>query len=149
MKPPLTLQLPVPLPSYPHMMDAETIIWTAFLSANPYPSAHVAYDVHVGTEPTLPPDTEPNIAKMAAALFTKRIDACLFLPSATLCIEVKPNASSYAIGQALCYALLFSRDFPTYPQPVPMIVTDIPHPDTPYLCDQLHIALIETGPLTA
>lgn len=147
MKPSLQPLPATPLGSYPHMLDAESLIWTKFLSVMTYQGATVAYDVHVGTEPVLPPETEPNIAKMAFALFTKRIDAVLFLPSITLVCEVKPYASSSAVGQALSYCLLFRRDYPQFPHAAPAIVTDKPHPDTAFICDHFFITLFEVNEL--
>jgi hypothetical protein len=129
------------------MLDAESLIWSKFLSVLTYPQATVAYDVHVGTEPILPPDTAPEMVIMANALFTKRIDAILFLPSMTLVCEVKPYASSSAIGQALSYCLLFRRDYPQFPHAAPAIVTDKPHPDTAFICEHFFITLFQVNEL--
>ncbi|MBA7693088.1 hypothetical protein ES703_101663 [subsurface metagenome] len=127
---------------YPHMMPADILIWSRYLKSNPFPNARIAYDVHVGT-PAGPLDgLSAQYELMAIALSTKRIDAVVYEPRRTLIIEIKPYAGASAIGQVLTYRLLYHRDFPGSPFPLPVILTDHAQLDTPWLCQQLNIQLI-------
>lgn len=134
---------PEKLHRYPHMLPADVAIWERYLDTNPFPTARIAYDVHVGTPVSISADDPPNIQHMLYQLTTLRIDAVVFLLNETPVIEIKPDAGMSAIGQALAYALLFDRQFPGYAPPVPTILTDTALPDTPWLCDRLGITLLE------
>jgi len=135
---------PLKLYRYPHMLPADVAIWERYLDTNPFPTATIAYDVHVGTPVTISPDDPPNIQRMLYQLTTLRIDAVVFLLNETPIIEIKPDAGMSAIGQALAYALLFHKQYPSFPHIVPTILTDTPLPDTPWLCDRLGITLLQT-----
>jgi len=137
-----------PLHRYPHMAPAESALWTTLITANPWPGALVEYDVRVGSTPPPPPALPQNILNDYNALYMKRIDAVVCLPSSTLAIEVKPRAGISAIGQALCYSLLLRTDHPQLPEIIPTILTDEPQPDTKPLCAVLAILLIDLGPIT-
>ena len=147
MNPTPALLPPVTLRRYPHMHPADAHLWEQFLLSNPFPHAKIAYDLHVGTPATLPPDTAPQLRKMAYALSTRRIDAVAYLPDETIIIEVKPNAGITAIGQVLSYTPLFHREHPLSPKPIPAIVTDTAQPDIPWLCTRYRILLIELNPI--
>lgn len=127
---------------YPHMMPADIRIWSRYLKTNPFPRARIAYDLHVGTpaEPLLGMTEEYE--RMTEALSRKRIDAVVYEERWTRIVEVKPYAGAGAIGQVLTYRLLYRREFPGSPMPLPVIVTDQPQVDTPWLCKQLNIELI-------
>jgi len=134
---------PVPLASYPHMLDADAALWDRYLKTNPFPHAKVMYDVRVGTPAAAPDHYPDNYRRMVLELSTLRIDAVVLIPTETLIIEVKPRASLTAIGQAHGYAQLLHRDMPNLPNPVPVILTDTAAPDTQWLCDRLQILLIQ------
>lgn len=134
---------PVPMPHYPHMLDADAILWDQFIRTNPLPKAKLIYDLHVGT-PALPIQHYPDkYIHMVQRLSTLRIDVVALMPTETLVFEVKPRAALQAIGQAYCYAQLVRRDIPTFPNPVPVILTDKAIPDAQWLCNRLRITLIE------
>lgn len=135
------------LRKYPHMLPADAQLWTRYLETNPFPAAHVRYDVHVGTPAPVPEGTGPNYARMIQALSTKRIDALVILPDKTLVVEVKPHAGATAVGQALCYALLYRQENPLIAPPTPTILTDTAQPDLPWICSVVHITLIELDKL--
>lgn len=139
----LTKQTPKRMWKYPHMLHEDTILWQRFLdTANLY-NCEVAYDVHVGTPATFSPDTPENYKRMIERLSTLRIDAVLFYPNRTHIIEIKPHAGIVAIGQVLGYSLLYHREYPHHPKPTPTILTDTALPDTPWLCRNLGILLIQ------
>ena len=134
---------------YPHLEPLDTAIWNAALDIDPWPNARVAYDVHVGTPAIVPMDSPESYRRMVEHLSTLRIDVVVLLPNKTLVIEIKPSASLSAIGQALGYTHLFHAKYPHYLKPTPCILTDLPKPDTPWLCNLLHVQLLTLGkPIT-
>lgn len=134
---------PVKQRKYAHMMPQDVRIWERFLDTNPIPSAMVAYDVHVGSIPALPPDAPDYLRKHVQAVYPKKIDLVIYFPTQTLVTEVKPFAGLTALGQALGYRHLFAQDFPFAPLPVACILTDMAQPDMPSLCRWHGITLIE------
>lgn len=128
---------------YPHMLPADVALWERFIRLEHPMPCTVAYDVHVGSLPPLPADLPEYLQRDAQALYPCKIDAVMYSPQETLIVEVKPRASTYAIGQVLSYTNLFHRDFPEHPRPTPCIITDTAHQDTPWLCEILNIILVE------
>lgn len=133
------------LRKYPHMRPADIFIWESFLDTKPWPGATVQYDVHVGTPAEPLYDLPPEYLRMIYALSTKRIDVVVTLPPNLHIVELKPAASTSAIGQALCYTELYRRQFKPPIDLIPTIVTNTAHADTPYLCNLFQIALFETN----
>lgn len=133
---------------YPHMRPADVRIWEAYLLGHTHPNAQVAYDVHVGSTPSPPPNAPEYLVKHIEAVYPKKIDAVIYLLSETIVAEVKPFAGLTALGQALGGRLLFHRDYPLAPNPIPAIITDTAQPDIPWLCARLGIVLIEVPPVT-
>lgn len=131
-----------PRRKYPHLRPLEIDIWTDFLRDHSDPQLHCAYDVHVGSVPTIANNLPPQIQKHINAVYPKKIDVVVFTNSRTAIIEIKPYAGLSAIGQALSYTYLFSTHFPDLPNPFPCILTDTPQLDMPELCDHFHIRLL-------
>ena len=131
----------VKLRKYPHMEPLDTAIWNAYLDLEPWPNALVEYDVHVGTTATVPLEAPESYRRMVEHLSSLRIDVAVFLPHQTLIIEIKPSASLSAIGQALGYTHLFHAKYPHCLKPTPCILTDVPKPDTLWLCNLLNVKL--------
>lgn len=133
----------VQLPYYPHMLDADAVLWHHYLKTNPFPEGQVIYDLHVGTPSPIAENTPESYRRMILSLSTLRIDALVLLPTESIVFEIKPRAGLYAIGQAYCYAQLVRRDMPQFPNPVATILTDKARADTQWLCNRLKIILIE------
>jgi len=125
------------------MLDADAALWDRYIRTNPFPEAKLIYDLHVGTPCPITDKLPPNYKKMILTLSTLRIDVVALMPTETVVIEVKPYAGPLAIGQVWSYAQLTARDYPQFPKPVPMILTDKAPPDTQWLCDRLQILLIQ------
>jgi len=130
-------------PRYTHLAPEDTRLWNIFLDGNPPKNATVAYDVCLGTIPDFRDDLPANILKCAKAIYPKRADAVIVCPTEVLVFEVRPYAGLSAIGHALSYAQLFRRDFPTFFNVVPVILTDRGQCDIPWLCSLFRITLIE------
>ncbi len=124
------------LQQYPHMFPLDIAIWERFLATHEKLYNTVAYDVKVGTGTPVPANTPPEYARMQDILSKYRIDVVGFDGSQIYIIEVKPEASTVALGQVLTYIELYKRDFaPTLPVKG-VIITDRELPDIRYLTQQ-------------
>lgn len=124
---------------YPHMFPLDIAIWERFLEnfGNKYSS--VDYDVKVGTGSEIHPDTPENYARMQEILSKYRIDVVGYDGSQIYIIEVKPEASTVALGQIAAYVNLYKRDFnPSLPVKG-VIVTDREIPDIAHLTKEFNI----------
>jgi len=79
---------------------------------------------------------------MQETLTKKRIDAVGHRANKIEIIEVKPNASNSAIGQALAYATLYGKENPGATPIEMVIVTDREVPDMNFLCAQFGIRYV-------
>lgn len=115
---------PNKLRKYPHMFPEDIAIWERFLEDFASTYKGFDYDVKVGTG--IPPHRyiTPNYNHMTDILSKYRIDAVGYKDSLIEIIEVKPMASTTAIGQVVTYLELYKRDFnPSLPVKG-VIVTD-------------------------
>jgi len=121
------------LGKYPHFFPGDAPIWERFIDNFGDSFSGFDYDVKVGS------GTEPveglgdSYRKMQHDLSTYRIDAIGYTPDAIYIFEIKPDASLHAIGQALNYARLYTRDFNPSKRIIAAIVTDRKMPDMEYL----------------
>ena len=97
------------------------------------------YDIKVGTGTTPEPGTPENYARMQQVLSKYRIDVVGHKNGRREIMEVKPEASTVAVGQIITYVDLFKRDFaPTEPI-TGVIVTDREVGDMKYLTSKFGI----------
>jgi len=134
---------------YPHMQPADVSLWERFVNFTLPQPWTVAYDVHVGSLPELPPDLPEYLRRDAEALYPAKIDVVIYETTETLIVEIKPRASFAAIGQVLSYVQLYRRDFPDGKFLQPCIITDTAHLDTAWLCRIFKITLTELDHLEA
>src|SRR3990172_4555096 len=114
---------------YPHMFPRDIEIWVRFLDKYAELYTGFDYDIKVGTGAPVKPGTPANYARMQGILSKYRIDAVGYSNSQIYIIEVKPEASTVALGQVVTYIELYKRDFnPSLPVKG-MIVTDRELPD--------------------
>lgn len=124
---------PEKLRRYPHMFPLDISIWERFLEKVGSEYTGFDYDVKVGTGSTPLENTPPEYARMQDILSKFRIDVVGYKPSQIEIMEVKPEASTVAIGQVLTYLELYKRDAqPTLPV-IGVIITDHAIPDIDYL----------------
>ena len=98
------------------MFPLDIAIWERFLDEFGRDYKGFEYDVKVGTGSIPEPETPENYARMEEILSKYRIDAVGIKPNQLEIIEVKPDASTTAIGQVTTYLNLYKRDFaPTIP----------------------------------
>jgi len=127
------------LSHYPHMFPLDIEIWERFLDKHGSIYTGFDYDVKVGLGAPPLPDMSENFARMQDTLSKFRIDVVGYDSSFIYIIEVKPEASTVAIGQIVSYLNLYERDFsPTLPLRG-VIVTDRELPDIRYLTSEYNI----------
>jgi hypothetical protein len=109
---------------YPHMFPLDIAIWERFLEGYADLYTGFDYDIKVGTGAVVPEEWEDNYKRMAEVLSKYRIDVVGHKPGRLEIIEVKPEASTVAIGQIVTYMELYRRDFSPSDTLVGVIVTD-------------------------
>lgn len=130
------------LRKYPHMFPHDIEIWERFLDKHGSTYTGFDYDIKVGSGTPHAPDLPPNYARMQDILSKYRIDCVGYRDSRIYIIEVKPEASTVAIGQVIAYANLYNFEFKPPQDVIAMIVTDREIPDMKLLTEQLKIEYI-------
>jgi len=130
------------LRNYPHMFPRDIAIWKRFIAKYGEEYDHFDYDIKVGEGGEPDPSWNEKIREMQETLSKKRIDVVGHKATKTEIIEVKPDASCSAIGQALAYAALYGKENPGAKHIIPVIVTSRKIPDMDYLCSQFGIRLV-------
>lgn len=104
-------QKPVVMPTYPHMMDEDTAVWSKYLADQVVRLKAVWYDVKVG-QPVQPTDPIDKMAvSIARGLTRKRIDVVVQVGGGYWVVEVKPVANYVALGQVISYRRLFIEEY--------------------------------------
>ena len=124
---------PIKLFKYPHMFPLDIAIWERFLEIYGENYNGFDYDVKVGTGSIPEADTPENYARMEQVLSKYRIDAIGHKSERLEIIEVKPEASTVAIGQIITYVELYNRDFQPSTPLMGVIITDREVGDMRYL----------------
>lgn len=106
---------------YPRMSPKDVDIWKRFLMLHQSMFNSFDYDLPVGNGEDPGPEFEPNLRKDFIDLTKKRIDVVGYKDGTPTIIEVKPRASSTALGQLLTYKTLFIQSHPSF-QTVPLMV---------------------------
>lgn len=139
---PVTARIKGELRRFPHMFPLDLAIWKRFLKKFDDNYRSFKYDIKVGEGRPPLKHWDKGTKKMQEILTKKRIDAVGFGPSFVDVIEVKPAASSSALGQIITYTALFKNTFETDLPIRPVIVTDSEEPDMRRLTDELGIILV-------
>ena len=121
------------------MFAGDIGIWERFLEKFPEMYKFIQYDVKVGSGTKPVEGGKDAYARDQDILSTYRIDAVGTLDGQIDIIEVKPQASTIAIGQVVTYAELYIRDFKPTEKVIPTIVTDYEVPDIRYLTRRLGV----------
>ena len=127
---------------YPHMFPLDIAIWERFLEKFGKDYDGFDYDTKVGTGAEIDIDTPENYARMITVLSKYRIDVIGHKNGRLEIIEVKPEASTVAIGQVITYVDLYERDFSPAAKVVGAIVTDREVGDMRYLTEKMGILYI-------
>jgi hypothetical protein len=126
---------------YPHLLYRDVAIWERFLEVLDHGFDSFDYDVHVGSGVEVKDDWPDEIKTMALALSEKRIDVVGWKGESGTIIEVKAGASLSAVGQVLCYRVLYKQRFALSEVSSLLIVTDYLTPDMVSLCGGFDIGL--------
>lgn len=95
---------------YPHMLDKDAPILSAYLKELGHRYHSVFFDVQVGNGRDPGPNYEDNIRNMALTLSRRRIDAIGYGRDRIDIIEVTDAAGTTTIGQLITYQELYQRD---------------------------------------
>ncbi len=126
---------------YPHMMPRDVEIWERFIEANPDIFDVVSYDVPVGDGAEFDTTVHVGVASDMRKLYQRKIDVVGRKHGMFFVVEVKPRASTAAIGQVKGYITLFKRDYTINEPVIPMIVTDQMLPEMEFLAKEERVQL--------
>ena len=124
------------------MMANDIDIWERFIAKYPDRFDRVEYDVHVGDAQEIAEYHAEWMQKVVDAITRFRIDVVGWNGNQPTIIEVKPYAGLSALGQLSAYQHFFTRDFPGFPEPSLMLITDSSNPNMETLCKEKGIKLI-------
>lgn len=95
---------------YPHLKPADIAIWERFIDKFPTAYDLVEYDTPVGKIPEFVSEHDDPAIQAQGTLYQRKIDVIGYKGEAIDIIELKPRASSSAIGQVNGYRFLYMRD---------------------------------------
>lgn len=96
---------------YAHMLAEDVRVWSRFLESGIVALDGVWYDVRVGEELALGPDSPEFLRRVSRGVTRKRIDVVAQSRGEVWVIEVKPFGSYVALGQVLTYRRLFMEEY--------------------------------------
>lgn len=112
------------LPSYPHFLEGESLIWDRFILSHPAFFERVFYDVQVGDQRPNAETLSPGIVDNKQYLGSYKIDVVGENAGVFTLVEVKKAAGAKALGQCRLYEKLLEKQNPEWGQIKKMIVTD-------------------------
>lgn len=125
-----------------HMSSLDQPLWERFQAAHGSEYELFYFDASLGTPSEVAADAPPELAKMWTRITSKRMDVVGRKPGEWWILEMRPNASSGALGTVLTYRELW-RSAPPDSDPVrAAIVTDRPDPDLLILAPKNDILII-------
>lgn len=127
---------------YPHMGPEDRAIWIRFIEKFPDAYDECAYDVKVGKIPDFVLQSEDPAIRGQAPLYQRKIDVVAFLDGKVDIIELKPSATSSAIGQVSSYSYLFMRDISDGVKPGALVLTDRLLPEMEELAEVQGVRII-------
>lgn len=119
---------------YPHMSQADKLLWERFIDENPDAYDSVQYDFHVGEAPPFNTLYDDDSDKNQDKLYRLRIDVVARNGSSIDICEIKPKAGPSSIGQLKSYATLYKRDEDPFGSVSMVLITDQEMPNMDYLC---------------
>lgn len=127
---------------YPHMAPFDVAIWERFVTGNTGIFDFVAYDVAIGDGIGAEAFAAAGLPPTSNRLYQRKIDVIGKKGAMLFVVEVKPRASTSAIGQVKGYVTLLKRDFNVQQAVLPIIATDEFLPEMEYLAKQEGVTLI-------
>lgn len=127
---------------YPGMAPLDREIWDRYIEQNPSAFDFVAYNVAVGRGTEMNTVVNPDTGGDINRLYQRKIDVVGRIPSGYVVVELKPRASTAAIGQVQGYVTLFVRDFDVSVPVTPLIITDELLPDVEFLAKEAKVSIV-------
>lgn len=127
---------------YQHMKPLDQAIWERFLEKFPDAYDSVQYGVRVGTVPEFVAGHDDIAMQKQAEIYQREIDVIGFKGDQIDIIELKPRATTSALGQVNGYRHLYMRDYSLPETPKAIIITDELLPDMGLLADQAGVQII-------
>lgn len=124
----------------PGLLPEETLIFKAWWALHNTEYTNPDFNVRVGSGFDPGDSFDASSRESAIASTKKRIDAVVWKGNQAYIIEVKVRATPPVIGQVECYRVLWVRDNPDKPAPIPLLLYCRIDADTLYCLDQLGIA---------
>lgn len=122
-------------PKYPHMRPEETKIMDDFHKMIKF-QAEFEYDVHVRDKIMPSPSyMTANEATIWAQQTAKRIDVVIKTTDTIYTAEIKDRNRPSALGQALTYAYLYTKQYAPGLPVKPAIICTLDDPDMHQVCD--------------
>ena len=109
---------------YPGMAPLDTAIWERYMKEYPAAFDRCAYNVAVGAGTEMNTVVALESGGYVNRLYQRKIDVVANWGGGYTIIELKPRASTAAIGQVKAYAKLFARDFGIRDVIKTLIITD-------------------------
>lgn len=127
---------------YPGMAPLDVQIWERFIEQNPAAFDEVAYNVAVGGGTPLDTVVNTNTGGDINRLYQRKIDVVGKVAAGYVITEIKPRATTSAIGQVKGYATLFIRDFAPSGVVDALVITDSLMPDIEFLAKQENVKIL-------
>lgn len=125
-----------------HMATEDYAIWTMIKQKLLSDAKYMYFDVGLGGAKNIPDEYEPSFVYMWERLNQKRIDVLTDTGSEWHIIELRPRATSTAIGRLLQYLDLWNTER-IDSRPAKLILgTDIPDPDVISLAKAVNIEIV-------
>lgn len=121
---------------YPGMAPLDVAIWERFIEANPDAFIECAYNLAVGGGTPLDTVVNPETGGDINRLYQRKIDVVGATKEGYVIVEVKPRASTAAIGQVKGYKRLFEREHPTSLIVDALVLTDELLPDVEFVAKE-------------
>lgn len=130
------------LAAYPHLKPADVAIWERFIDKYPNAYSSVQYDLNVGEGRGQVSHDDPSMVKSWGMLTSQKIDVIGICDDHVDIIEIKPHARTNAIGQVLCYEILYLGYIDPFAETQTVIITDEKMNDMSLLCAHHNIGLV-------
>lgn len=139
---PLKIYAPDELGYYPHMAKRDAEVWVDFVRARGADFVGFSYDVALGGVELPHPAEDPTWVQGWRYNTALKIDAVGWQGNQVWIIEVRPDATTSALGAALTYTLVAQRDHLTDLPLVPCVVCRGIQPDVEWACAQIGVVVV-------
>lgn len=124
------------------MMPLDIAIWERFIEANPSAFDEVAYNVAVGGGTEMNTVVNPESGGDINRLYQRKIDVIGKVKEGFVITEIKPRATTSAVGQVKGYKSLFIRDFKPSGIIDTLVITDELMPDIEFLAKEEGVKIL-------